>query len=191
MKLQEWPSACRNSTDASASCVATTSPKTNWIWIYSVSFSLLHRLWGVTSHTKKKKKCKQSLDSSPFSNLFCLYFLSLSLFGSLLLMKDQAVAVIRGYWNCSGDRGGCPVNGKRRNGLLQLKREVVGLWVLLLKKGCYWLVEGDDKECCLDIAVCGLLVRTALLLLVAKTGLEKCNGRLLWGGAEAGLCLCC
>ena len=35
------------------------------------------------------------------------------------------------------------------------------------------------------------LVRTTLLLLAVKTGWEKCSGRLLWGGAEAGLYLCC
>ena len=51
-----------------------TDPNTSWIWLYFVSSSLLRRQWGVTSPAKKKKKHKQSLGSSPFSNMFLFLF---------------------------------------------------------------------------------------------------------------------
>jgi len=91
-------------------------------------------------------------------------------------------------------------------------RKVSNGWILWAPPygGCRWRLlglralpegEGGQEASCrrwrrvvprrCRVGAGGSLVRTALLLLAATNGWEKCSGRLLWGGAEAGLCLCC
>jgi hypothetical protein len=61
-----------------------TDPNTSWIWLYSVSSSLLRRQWGATSPAKKKKTQAKSrffpFFKFVFISAFSLYF-CLSSFG--------------------------------------------------------------------------------------------------------------
>jgi len=89
-------------------------------------------------------------------------------------------------WAAAGGRWAPPYGGCRWR--------LLGLRALLKGEGkqeasCRRRRRVVPRRC--RVGAGGSLVRTALLLLATTNGLEKCSGRLLWGGAEAALCLCC
>jgi len=81
-----------------------TDPHSSWIWLYSVSSSLLRRQWGVTSPAKKKKNAsKVSVLPSLFrSALF--WFLSFSRFIVLCWLQLRPLLLGRRWGRFCGRR---------------------------------------------------------------------------------------
>ena len=126
--------ACRNSAGASGPCATATAtsgawthsgaplrtdPHTNWIWLYSVSSSLLHWQWGATTPAEEKKRKAKSRFFLLFPNLlFSVFFLLCGVCSFLL----QPVAGLAVGWRrrCVG------AGGRRRTNLGSVSAAVFG-----------------------------------------------------------------